>query len=608
MAEVLKISGTVLNGTPVLLCPMGTNHTQLTRLASATFDGSTGVCYLPAYPPFLAPTLKDLHALFPAVEFSEKAREIIAKCKQMEKDYDDRKVPEGFVFKTKPYLHQTESFLYAFYNYRSGLFLDTGVGKTKVATDLICATGDKTLIIVPPSLVSNWEGEFKVHSSKNLNILYIKRDMTAAKKKKVLADLSGYDVVVIGYESAALYVGQLLKFPYRMVILDECQRAKSVKSRRTKAVLQLSGKAYRRIAMSGTAVLNSPTDLYPVLHFLSPQILNQDYYKFLQTYIEFATWNNRIPVGVKNLDKLNKKVKQFSIRYLKEDCLDLPAMTIIDKKVKMGGDQASMYFDLSTDEDLYLPEGIISKATKLVTLNKMSQVSGGSMYVSTKDPKICDGCVHLGNCLEVNIKPYTALCQVVQKEPPTNTIFFKSNPKLEACMELVDEILNTEKGKVLIWTKLKSELLMLEQALIEADIPYIRLVKDPKVELETFVTESMAVRVVIANIAVGIGFTANAATYSIFYSLTFNLEHYLQALARNYRVGQKEKVTVYRLLAEDSIDLRVVEAINNKVDIAEAILNNMECNRCANLGRCSLLGIRQYGPGCVFEKKKKTLA
>jgi len=359
--------------------------------------------------------------------------------------------------------------------------------------------------------------------------------------------------------------------------------------------------------MSGTAVLNSPTDVYPIFQFLSPQILNQDFYQFMQTYIEFAAWNRKIPVGVKNLDKLNKIIRQHTIRYLKEDCLDLPAMTIIDKKVRMSGDQADMYYALSTDEDLYLPEGIISKATKLVTLNKMSQVSGGSMYVSTKDLKICDGCTHLGNCVEERIKPYTQACQVVQKEPPTNTIFFKSNPKLEACMELIDEILNTEKGKVLIWAKMTSELDMLGKALTEAKIPYIRLVKDPKVELETFVTENMDVRVVIANISVGIGFTANSATYSIFYSLTFNLEHYLQALARNYRVGQKEKVTVYRLLAEGSIDLRVIEAINNKVDIAEAILNNMECNRCSNLSKCFLLGITQFSEGCRFTKKKRTI-
>jgi SNF2 family DNA or RNA helicase len=592
------------------MCPMGKDPTQLRRLAAATFDGASGVCYLPAYPPFLTPLLNDLHILFPKVEFTDKAKAIIASGRKLEKDFDDRKLPEGFKFKTVPYAHQQETLLYSLYHYRCGLLLDTGIGKSKVATDLICATGEKTLLIVPPSLVSNWEGEFAIHSSKDLNVLYIKRGMSAAKKKAALSSEVGlYDVLVIGYETANIYKDLVAKnFPYKMIILDECQRIKNIKSQRTKGILELSGKAYRRIAMSGTAVLNKPTDLYPVFQFLSPQILNQDYFRFCQDYLEHASWNRNVVVGVKNLDKLNQKVRKYTVRYLKEQCLDLPERMVIDKHIKMAGDQLQMYYDLSTEDDLYLDEGIVSKTTKLVALGKMNQVTGGFMYVSEKDPKICDNCVHMANCVEAKVKPYTKFCQVVQKEPPVNTKFFKSNPKLEICMELVDEILHTETGKVLIWCKATAELDMLEAALVEAGTPYIRVKKDPKTELEVFNTESLEFRVVISNIGLGVGFTANAADYSIYYSLTFNLEHYLQSIDRNYRIGQKKKVIVYRLIAEDSIDLRVIEAINNKQDIAEALLTNLQCNQCKNLPKCTLLGIRQHGPGCLFVKKKRVIA
>ena len=109
MSNALKVSGAVLNGTPVLLCPMGNDPSQLKRISSATFDTHNGVCYMPAYPPFLTPMLSDLQVLFGKVEYSDKAKEIIASGRQLESDYAQRKMPAGFTFKTKPYEHQKES-------------------------------------------------------------------------------------------------------------------------------------------------------------------------------------------------------------------------------------------------------------------------------------------------------------------------------------------------------------------------------------------------------------------------------------------------------------------------------------------------------------------
>jgi len=646
----VQVTGGQLNGTPVFGVIVGPHRKSLERVTGAAFDPRSGVCYFPAFPPFTKRVIEDLQAVFPDLVWADKAKVVIDQSHKMTEDFNKRVLPAGIQFKMKPLAHQIDGLLYAYYHMRCGLLYDCGLGKTKIAIDLINMVGKKALILVPSTLISNWVDEFQKHSVKQFKILAL-NETTATDKRAQLGIEETYDVtyvkscpldeklkpilttkgkpkvvrkvlervlvktdvkkldcdiLLVSYDTAALYYEQIWKqFDYGIIIADESHKIKSVKSRRTQAALELSKKASRRMIMSGTAVLNDPRDLYPQLKFLSPQIMNEDYYKFCQDYLIYAKWNAKIPVGVKNLDKLNKVVRRYTVRKTKEECLDLPERLIIDRFVDLDPEQVAMYREVASAEDLYLPEGIISKEFKMVALNKLNQVTGGFVYVGQKDPKICDGCINLEVCVKEKVKPYTKACAVIQEAPPNKTRRFATNPKLDMCMSLVDEILATETGKVIIWAKALEELTMIEEGLNKAGVKFVRIKTDPKNDIEPFNTDP-EVRVCIGNIAVGVGFTANVATYMIYYSLSFSLEHYLQSIDRNFRIGQKNSVTVYHLLARGTVDERVVEAIKNKVDIAESLLNNLECIRCPQMAACVLKGISQYQPGCVLIKKQTT--
>jgi SNF2 family DNA or RNA helicase len=261
-----------------------------------------------------------------------------------------------------------------------------------------------------------------------------------------------------------------------------------------------------------------------------------------------------------------------------------------------------------SDEDLKFDEGMVSKKHKLVALGKLSQVTSGFMYISEKNDRICDGCPQLGHCVETDTKPYTKACAVVQVAPPTKTIRTAENPKLDMLEELLDSILNgAPDNKVIIWAKALEELKMIEELLRREKIKFVRIKDDAREDSKPFENDP-DVRVMIANISVGIGFTANAANYMIYYSLSFDLGHYLQSIDRNYRIGQGRQVTVYRLLARGTIDERAVDAIERKVDISEALLNNMDCMRCDRVHDCVMLGIRQYDPGCKYKKTASAIS
>lgn len=597
----MQVSGAKINGIPVLICPTKGHIEKLRRVSHATPNLPKGLCYFPAYLPFLDAVLNDLKRVFKQLHILNKAQELIDEARHQNELFKNKHLDENFNFKTKPFAHQLETLLYAIYHPRCGLLLDCGLGKSKIAVDLINYLNLKALILCPSSLITNWVGEFEVHSNINKNIVHT-HNMSAKKKKKLLSSKVDSEIFIVGYDTAGLYYQEIYaNVPYDIIIADESHKIKGHSSRRTKAACVLSQKCHRRVIMSGTLVVNIPADLYSQLKFLAPQIINQEHWHFMRKYHDYSPHNKHQVVGVKNLHILNKKVRNHTIVFKKDDCLDLPKRHVITRYVHMTDEQLELMEDLKSDEDLYIEGGVVPKEYKLVALNKLNQVTGGFLYIGQKDPQICDGCEHVASCVEHRIKPYTRYCKIIQKAPEVIVKRLKSNPKLDMTMELVDEILNTPENKIIIWAKSLEELAIIEESLTKKKIGYVRISKDAKSEIKPFIN-SPKIRVLVSNIALGVGFTANAANYVIYFSLSFSLEAYLQSIDRNYRIGQDRSVTVYHILAKHTIDERVIEAINRKVDIAESLLNNMECTRCKHIHRCSNSGVKQYEEGCIYSK------
>lgn len=632
---MLTLHGGQLNKVPVLHTPLTRiNYAKLKRLTHAAIVPRQQVCYIPAYAPILTYSLRELKNIFGSYTLNKRGQEIVNGYKKLMESYKEQILRDGFEFALQPYAHQRRSLLDIIYNFRWNLSLDPGLGKTKIIIDYLRYLGKKALILAPTSLLENWIDEFELHDPKGecnvrmfgegykpKRIQQYDSDGNPTKKKPESASVGKHrwikeldddvTVLLVGYHSAAEYRKSLLAYyDYDIIVLDESHRIKSFKGKNSEGARELSQKAYRRVTMSGTYLLNSPVDAWPQLDFLSPQILNDPFYSFRNKYCDFHQQYRHQIVGYKNLDQLNKVIGRFSTRFTKENVTGMPKRTVIERFYNLTTEQAKWYDNVLSEDDLLFEDGNILKEHKVVLLGKLAQISKGYVYLSNKDPQICNDCPDLLNCVEHKLKPYTPTCSKETKDPAPTKRRMKLNPALNALMTLLDELLGEPKHKVIIWCKGIEEQEIIKEKLTSEEIEFVQITDATSTieKVKNFNTEK-TIRVLLSSIAKGIGYTANSAQFSIYFSMGFSLEHYKQSRDRNYRINTKHPVWEYHLLGRHSIDSEIIRAINNKTDVVDSLVDSSTCDLCLQKEECAKGGIQKFQKGCKFKKKvsRKTI-
>jgi len=409
-------------------------------------------------------------------------------------------------------------------------------------------------------------------------------------------------------EAESKYSPQWLKdIDFKIIVADESHNLNNTSSQQTKAALALSKQASHRYLMSGTPTLGDPRHLYPQMKFLSPAIIPEDWLKFSDMFLVRSPWNKRIVTGFKNINILNDRVNRVAIRKTKEECLDLPPRTIIDIPVELSAEQKKLYNklvgDMSVDlQDFFSTENTLAVQNAAVLLNKLAQVTSGFVIDSQKKADICDKCEHLVKCVDQNIQPYTTKCQVVQKAPPGALNVLKEQPKLEVLEGLLDKILANDKSKVIIWGLYHAELDMISELLEKRKWNFVRGGEgNVQKKIDAFNLDPEC-RVYLGQVATGIGITLNSATYMIYYALPWSLGHYLQSIDRNYRAGQVEKTTVYRLIAALTVDSFKAIALGEKKDLSAMLTNKIACATCPRQEQCMRNNVELFDPSCLYQR------
>ena len=192
---------------------------------------------------------------------------------------------------------------------------DMGLGKTLQAIALLSNLHQekkkKSMVIMPKSLIYNWENEIKKFAPKlKVGIYYgINRDFLALKKT---------DVILTTYGTIRNDIENLLEQKFDLLILDESQNIKNINSQTTKAVLLLNAK--KRVALSGTPIENNLLELYSLFRFLNPEMFGS---------VQQFTNNYIVPIqkysDISTIEELKKKIYPFLLRRVKKEVLeDLP--------------------------------------------------------------------------------------------------------------------------------------------------------------------------------------------------------------------------------------------------------------------------------------------
>ena len=468
----------------------------------------------------------------------------------------------NYKFKTKPYAHQTTALEKSWNKKVFAYFMEMGTGKTKVAIDNIAMLYDNgkingVLIIAPKGVYKNWYSqEIPIHLVDHIHpktVLW--QAMINQKQQKLLDTLfeTGNDlhILIMNVESFSTkkgvdFAARFLNSHNTYMAIDESTTIKNPGAKRTKSIVALGQYAkYRRI-LTGSPVTKSPLDLYKQCEFLDEYLLDHSsYYTFRTRYavMRKAHFNGRsveIVVGYKNLGELSDKIKPFSYRVLKDDCLDLPKKTFMKRIITLTAEQEKVYKQMKEMALAQLNGKLLTTANALSQLMRLHQITCGHF-------KANDGSI-----------------QIVK------------NNRLSELMDLLDEV----EGKAVIWAHYQYDV----QTIIEAIKKeygddsvvdyYGKTPSDERQEnIQKFQNPTNSVRFLVGTPATGgYGITLTAASTMIYYSNGYDLEKRQQSEARIDRIGQTKPMTYVDIICEDTVDERIVKALRKKINIATEIM------------------------------------
>ena len=468
----------------------------------------------------------------------------------------------NYKFKTKPYDHQIKALEMSWERKYFGYFMEMGTGKSKVLIDNISMLYDNgkingVLIVAPKGVVKNWyEGEIPTHIVDHIEYKSVLWQPLVTKKQTVSLNSlfeTGEDLHILVMNVEALSTKKGVEFAAKflashrtLMAIDESTTIKNPEAKRTKNICKLGREAsYTRI-LTGSPVTKSPLDLYKQCEFLCPGLLgHESYYTFRTRYAVMRTANFggrsvQIVVGYRNLDELAEKLKAFSYRVLKDECLDLPKKTFMKRTVTLTPDQLKVYKEMSNLALASFDGKMMTTATVLTQLMRLQQITCGNF---TAD----DGTL---------------------KELPTN--------RLPELMDLLDEI----EGKVVIWAHFQRDVHKIIEAISkeygpDSFVDYYGLTpqEDRQKNIQKFQDPSSPVRFFIGTTQTGgYGITLTEASTMIYYSNGYDLEKRQQSEARIDRIGQERPMTYIDIICENTVDTRIVKALRKKVNIATQIM------------------------------------
>ena len=470
---------------------------------------------------------------------------------------------KNYKFKTKPFDHQLDALEASWDKENFAYFMEMGTGKSKVLLDNAAVLYDRGLInglllIAPKGVYKNWfDSEIPIHLPDHIEkkVVLWKTSDKSKKQKELLNTLfktgTDFHILLMNVESfsagdGAEFAAKFLSCHKAMIAIDESTTIKTPTSNRTRNIVELRHHAkYRRI-LTGSPVTKSPLDLFSQCAFLDPWLLGHDsFWTFKSRYsitkkIEVQGRRVEIVVGYQNLGELSDRIKPFSKRILKEDCLDLPEKTFVKHYVELTKEQQKVYNQMKQEAIAFLDGKMQSSATVMTQLMRLHQITCGHF---TAD----DGTI---------------------KDLPCSRL-----------TELMNVLENIE-GKTIIWSHYTHDVKRIIKEIKkvyggDSVVDYYGAtdIDSRSANIKKFQNDNKCRFFVGTTHTGGYGITLTAGSNMVYFSNGYDLEKRQQSEARIDRIGQTKKMTYIDIMAQDTIDERIVKALRTKVNIANAIMD-----------------------------------
>jgi len=433
--------------------------------------------------------------------------------------------------KHAPFDHQKKTSAFFTMNRKSFCFNEQGTGKTASAiwaADYLMKQGkiNRVLVICPLSIMdSAWrEDLFTFAPHRSVDIAH-----GASNKRKAIIE-QGADFVIINYDGVEIVSKEIAEGGFDLIVVDEATHYKNTQSQRWKTLRRLIKDDTWLWMMTGTPAAQSPLDAYGLAKMINPDSVPRFFGSFRDMVMRKIT-QFRWVVKPEATD-LVFNVLQPAIRFTKEECLDLPDMTYVKRKVELTRQQKKYYDLLKKKLVMTVGGDEVTAINAAVVMNKLLQISAGAVYTDE------------GDTLEFDIKHrYKVLREVIDESSQKVLIFVPFRHTID-----------------ILTDKLRNDGITTE--VIRGDVPVNRRTDIFK----RFQTTNEPRVLVIQPQSAAHGVTLTAANTVVWWGPTPSLETYAQANARVHRSGQKHPCTVVQLQGS-AVEKRVYSLLDNRIDV-----------------------------------------
>ncbi len=461
--------------------------------------------------------------------------------------------PEGFVGTLRPYQKEGLGWLYFLRDFGFGGCLadDMGLGKTVQVLALLEERreehGGTSLVVVPRSLVFNWEQEAKRFTPRLRLLVHGGPD-----RKRSTAHLRDYDLIITTYGTLRRDVAMLREMEFDYAILDEAQAIKNAGTEGAKAARLI--RARHRLAMTGTPIENRLTELWSLLEFLNPGMLGKaSVFGSLIRRLD-SPGNTEEREEARTL--LARAVRPYILRRTKGQVApELPERL-----------EQTLVVDLSPKERALYNELRDHYRNSLLGRIDAQGMARSKMHV-----------------LEALLRLRQAACHPGLVDPSRRD---DSSSKIDMLLTRVAEA-TAEDHKVLVFSQFTSLLSIVRAQMDAAGTRYAYLDGDTKdrQQVVTEFQEDPECKVFLVSLkAGGVGLNLTAAEYVYLLDPWWNPAVEAQAIDRAHRIGQTRRVFAQRLIARDTVEEKVLALQESKRDLAEAIIR-ADNSVVASLGR-----------------------
>ncbi|MEW6943611.1 DEAD/DEAH box helicase [Trueperella pyogenes] len=435
-----------------------------------------------------------------------------------------------------PHNYQHRAISHILTHHNTVLLLGMGLGKTSITLTALAAlhnTGQagKTLIIAPKRVATHtWPAELtKWDHLASLSSVVLAG--SPAKRQALLEDPA--PLHIINRENVPWLVQTLGdRWDYDTVVIDELSSFKNASSKRNRALTRVRGRITRMIGLTGTPTSTGLLDLFGQYKLIDPSIFGTRITAYRERYFQPTTYVYGRPVGWEPRqgaqDAIYEAIRPVTMSMTAEDYLDVPEAIFVNHAVSIPPKARTTYDTLKRDLVTHINTETIDATSAATLAGKLLQLSAGAIYTDPNSTEWID--VH--------------------------------NAKLDALEDLV-EAANGQPLLVAYWYTH-------DLARIRKRVPNARLL-DTAQDFEDWNKGLIPVGL-IHPASAGHGLNLQAGGHLIvWYTLTWSLELYQQLNARLHRQGQQHPVTITHLVAEDTIDARVLVSLTRK-DATQAAL------------------------------------